>query len=238
MRKLTEQERAAIQAVAARFGATMEEREQGALISHAGKRIAVDVAPVKQRLAHPAEQPMPRLRFDRVALRLVARLQAALSQAVADGQTVIVTVTAPIRLPRKTAETLEDNIRALLAGASSGAEHEATVHGNQTRVRVLGGSLKGAAKVIGFVHNPGSNADGLFEVTRSLIECICARAGEPTPECVAYERWLVLAAQDQFPHVETYKLAWAQLAAPTGFARILLVCAGDRVATLAGADGA
>jgi hypothetical protein len=44
-----------------------------------------------------------RLRFDKVALRLVGGLKAALASVVPEGETVAFTITAPIRLPAKTA---------------------------------------------------------------------------------------------------------------------------------------
>jgi hypothetical protein len=52
-----------------------------------------------------------RLRLDKVVLRVVGGLQAALADVVPDEVAVIFTVTAPIRLPAKTAAFLESLVR-------------------------------------------------------------------------------------------------------------------------------
>jgi hypothetical protein len=108
MSKLRKQQRAAIEAVARHFSATWEQGEdpRDGYISIGGKRIAVEVTTVKQRIAERADLTKPRLRFDRVALGLVRRLHDALHEAVPDGKTVILTITAPIRMPSKTAALL------------------------------------------------------------------------------------------------------------------------------------
>ena len=111
MSKLRKQEQAAIEVVARHFSATWEKGDgdsPDAYVTIAGKRIAVEVTAIKQRIAERGDLTKPRLRFDRVALGLVGGLQAALSEFVPDGQTVILTITAPIRLPSKTAAALED----------------------------------------------------------------------------------------------------------------------------------
>jgi hypothetical protein len=114
MSGLRKREQAAIEAVARHFSATWEtggEESPDAYLTIAGKRIAVDVTAIKQKIAERGSLAKPRLRFDRVALGLVADLQAALRESIPIGQTVIVTVTAPIRLPSKTAAALEEKIR-------------------------------------------------------------------------------------------------------------------------------
>lgn len=104
-------------------------------------------------------QPVkPRLRFDKVARRFVADLQAALRDAVPDGTTVTFTIAAPIRLASKTAVALEEQIRALLARRVARADAEHTIHGNAIRVRVVRDGSTRAPNVIGFVHNPDPGA--------------------------------------------------------------------------------
>jgi hypothetical protein len=96
----------------------------------------------------------PRLRFDKVARRLVADLQEALRDDVPGGSTVVFTCTAPIRLASKTAATLEAEIRALLASHSN--ELAKTINGNKVRVRILREAH--TPNVVGFVHNPDPGA--------------------------------------------------------------------------------
>jgi hypothetical protein len=87
MSDLKKQERTAIEAVARRFSATWEKG------------------------GDPPDAAKPRLRFDKVATRLIERLHATLGETVPDDITLLLTITAPIRLPSKTAASLEDKIQ-------------------------------------------------------------------------------------------------------------------------------
>lgn len=94
------------------------------------------------------------LRFDKVATRLVERLQANLSEAVPDGMAVAVTITAPIRLPARTAAAIEERVRTVLDRRSTGRDEQLTVHGNRVLIRLLRTRARRAPNVIGYVHNP------------------------------------------------------------------------------------
>jgi hypothetical protein len=120
MRELKKQEQAAIEAVARRFSATWEKGgdPRDAYLRVAGKRVAVDIATVKRRGTGHGDTARPRLRFDRVVTRLIQGLHASLGETLPGGTTVVLTVTAPIRLPSKTAAALEEKIRALLGRGS------------------------------------------------------------------------------------------------------------------------
>lgn len=238
---LGKRERAAVEAVAGHFAATWEEgggRAPAACLTQAGKRIAVEVAAIKSGIAGSDGPAKVRLRFDKVVLRLVGGLRDALSDAVPDGQAVIVTVTAPIRLPGKTAEALESMIRAALARRSVGIDVRETIHGNQIRVRLVKGAAGERPKVIGFVHNPDSDPDVVLRLTQSLLQ----HAGEadgrlrrgPGRGKVAGARWLVVADDGGLPYLDTYRHICSQLAFSTEFEKILLALAGGRVETLAG----
>ena len=80
MSGLRKHERAALEAVARHFSATWEKGEgpPDAYLTIARKRVAVEVTTIKQRIADRGGLTTPRLRFDRVALGLVRRLQARL----------------------------------------------------------------------------------------------------------------------------------------------------------------
>jgi hypothetical protein len=73
-----------------------------------------------------------------------------------------------------------------------------------------------------------------MDITRSLIERIGAEAGKRPPARFSGDRWLVLANEDGLSQIETYRHVYSQLSIPTGFKKILMVFAGDRVGTLAG----
>ena len=201
-------ERAALEAVARHFSETWEKGEAppDAYLTIAGKRIAVEVTTTKLRIAERGGLTKPRLRFDRVALGFVRRLQAA----------------------------LEDNIRTYLARQSAQGEAKHTIHGNQIRVRLVKGGSRRTTKVIGFVHNPDSDPDGLFDITLSLIERIGAKARTGAPASSADDRWLVLAGDDRFSYIEPYRHVCSQLSIPTGFKKILVVLADGRIETMTG----
>lgn len=116
---------------------------------------------IEEEIAEAAAAAKLRLRFDKVVVRLVGRLKTALADRVPDGEALIFTCTAPIRLPGKTAAALEELARGLGNG-----ELRETVHSNQVRVRRVIGVPPNRPKVLGFVHNPESDAGLLV----SLIE--------------------------------------------------------------------
>jgi hypothetical protein len=229
-------ERAALEAVARHFSATWEKGEAppDAYLTIARKRIAVEVTTTKQRIADRGGRTKTRLRFDRVALRFVRRLQEALSGSVPDDRTLILTITAPIRVPSKTAAALEDSIRTYLARQPAQGKAKHTIHGNQIRVRLVKGGSRRTTKVIGFVHNPDSDPDVLLDITLSLIERIGAKARKGAPARSAGDRWLVLAGDDRFSYIEAYRYVYSQLSIPTDFKKILMVLAGGRIETLTG----
>jgi hypothetical protein len=106
-----------------------------------------------------------RLRFDRVVHRLVDRLKSDLAKVVPKGQTLLFTVTAPIRVPGRTADTLECCARkAIEAG-----EWRGNVHGNAVRMRCVAGVAARRPRVIGFVHNPESSAERILALAESRL---------------------------------------------------------------------
>lgn len=94
------------------------------------------------------------LRFDKVALAFVARLQDALRDGVPDGKTLVVTCTAPIRLPGRTAAAAIEALGAPLAREPARLKFEKTINGNRVRAWLVKRKPARADKVIGFVHNP------------------------------------------------------------------------------------
>jgi hypothetical protein len=112
---------------------------------------------------------LPRLRFDRVARRLVRDLQAVLAGAVPEQAAVIVTVTAPIRLPARTVAAVNMRIRDHLAGGATDSEFDETICGNGVRARIVRSNVREAPKVIVFVCNPEPPPEGLLELAEALL---------------------------------------------------------------------
>jgi hypothetical protein len=228
---LKKQERTAVGAVAGRFSATWEEggdRHDAYLIA-AGRRVAVDIRTLKAGKGTAAK---PRLRFDRVATRLMERLHATLGQTVPDGVTVLVTVTAPIRLASKTTAALEDKIQILLGRGPAGRDESDTIHGNRVLIRVVRGGGERAPKTIGFVHNSDSDPLLLLKMTSELLEIIGGR-GSKRSSNVAGERWLVTISAGGVSCLDAYRYICSQLRGATDFEKILMVFGDGRVEVLA-----
>ena len=135
---MKKQKQAAIEAISRHFSATWEKGEDppDAYLRIARKRIAIEVAILKAtaRGAGRADEASPAVRSGRA--QSVRRLQAALSEAVPEGKTLIVTITAPIWEPAKTAGALEEVIRPVSRAGRAQVEAKDTIHDNQIRVRL------------------------------------------------------------------------------------------------------
>jgi hypothetical protein len=161
------------------------------------------------------------------------RLQATLGKTVPDGMTVLLTITAPIRLPSKTAASLEDKIQTLLGRGSAGRDEKDTIHGNRIRLQLLRDASGRAPKMIGFVHNSDSDPLLLLNMTRELLESISAKAGRRATRH-GVDRWLVVISAGGISCLEAYRYIYTQLRRVTDFQKVLIVFADGRVGTLTG----
>ena len=217
--------------VARHFRATLEHgaTPRDAYLIIAGKRIAVEVmAPAAGRLRRSRPKP-PRLRFDRVVVRVLARLRAALPERVPRGATAVVTITAPIRLAARTAATLEEMIGGPVRARSARQPLRKTVHGNQIRIQIMRSRGTSTSPLAGFVHNRDSDPGILFDLTRALLRV--GAAGRMSG--FSGGRWLVIATEHEAAWIPTYRHACSQLFARADFQRIVLASAAGAVSTLA-----
>jgi hypothetical protein len=111
----------------------------------------------------------PRLRFDKVALRFVANLRTSLHDLVPKGRTLALTITAPIRQDSKTSAEVERQLRERLSRRSSKLEFDETIHANRIRARLIDGNSPRIPNVIGFVHNPDTDAAELLLAAQALL---------------------------------------------------------------------
>ncbi|WP_290809493.1 hypothetical protein [Ferrovibrio sp.] len=154
-----------------------------------------------------------------MVLRLFADLRAAVSDIIAPDQTVIVTVTAPVRLGGKTAAAIADRI---CDGLGRG-DVRTTIHGNQVRLRRIADVPKPMPRLIGFVHNAETDPGPILDLTQSFVHGIGEVARKRVSRPSTRERWLVLTNQNGHLHAETYRRIWEQIALPLGFTKILIV---------------
>jgi hypothetical protein len=129
------------------------------------KSPVIDADTVEREIIARLKAAKLRLRFDKVALRLIGGLKAALASVVPEGQAVVFTITAPIRLPGKTAVTLENMVRFGLPDT----ERREIVHDNDVRTLRLRGIPKHMPKVLGFVHNVESDAGAILALAEARL---------------------------------------------------------------------
>jgi hypothetical protein len=233
MSDLRKQERIAIEAVARHFSATWEmpSDSSGIYLTVAGRRVAVGVVTLKRHGACQADTPKIRLRFDRVAMRLIESLNTALGKAVPGGTTAIVTVTAPVRMASKTAAELEERIQTLLSRRLPSRDEKATIYGNRIRIRFVRDGSVHVPRVIGFVHNPETDPLLLLNVASELLDLAKARARGRVVESAA-DCWLVVISARGSSCLEVYRHVFSHLRLSAKFKRVLMVFADGRVGEL------
>lgn len=230
MSGLNKQEQFAIAAVARRFSATFEKSGNPSRpsIIVAKKRIAIEIAVLKPRGARRANVVRPHLRFDRVVLRLMERLQTAFAQTVPNGTTVLLTVTAPIRLASKTTVALEDKVQTLLRRESPLPDAKEMIHGNRIHIRILRGLSASAPKMIGFVHNLDSDPLLLLNMSQELLDLAGSAAISRTASRTG-DRWLVVLSDRGISCLEAYRYIYSHLRMPAIFKKILIVFSDGQV---------
>jgi hypothetical protein len=164
---LNKQACAAVEAIARSISAAWNPSDSYTTVS--GKRVGLKVATLKRLTAGKDATAKIRLRFDKVAARVVASLQAAADEIVPGEMTVVVTITAPIRLASKTISSLEELIRSLVARKWPRRDAKATIQGNRVRIRILRSGSERAPKLVGFVHNSDSDSLLLLDMTQELL---------------------------------------------------------------------
>ena len=109
------------------------------------------------------------LRFDRVVVSVLDSLTAFAKTAVPPSLIVLVTITAPIRLPSKTVIAMEQDIHALVLAGGHDCETRAMHHGNDVRIRLAERLGDQAPALIGFVHNPGTSGQQLLDLAAAWL---------------------------------------------------------------------
>ncbi len=124
---------------------------------------------LEARLLKSAGEGLPnlQLRQDKVVLRVAVRLQEALGDVVPRDVTVLVTMTAPIKLPGRTVGAVQERIEAALPGRDDVSE---VIHGNSVRICFAKGRLADKRKVVLLVHNRDVDGEALMGLAQSLVE--------------------------------------------------------------------
>ena len=120
---------------------------------------------IEREIGDKARAEKLKLRFDKVVRRVTGDLKTALASVLPEGRSVVITVTAPIKHPAKTAEALENIVRDGLARG----ELCKTIHGNKVRLRPITHVATSMPKVLAFVHNTESDARLILDIAESRL---------------------------------------------------------------------
>jgi hypothetical protein len=131
----------------------------------------IDADTIEREILERLKAAKLKLRFDRVVVRLVGDVKAALAEVVPQRQAVVFTVVAPIKLPAKTIAALA----ALARDCPPDGERREVLHGNPVRLRRLTGVAPHMPKALGFVHNPDSDAGVILDLAAARL---CQRNGD------------------------------------------------------------
>jgi hypothetical protein len=109
------------------------------------------------------------LRFDRVVVRVLGDLQAFADGAAPKGSAIVVTISAPIRVPAKTVDAVREKITGLLSSADLAGDRKGAVHGNQVKLRLVRQAADQRPKLVGFVHNPSTDSGELLDLAERWL---------------------------------------------------------------------
>jgi hypothetical protein len=197
-----------------------------------GRRIALDVAII----AHaPLVRPFSaaRLREDVVARRVLRDIDSALRSHVPNRKSIILTVGAPIKVPKKLIAALTTLLLDYIRSGVEDREESKNILGNRIRCRLLNQNLKWDAKLIGFVFSGDPKPGVLANAMRALHDKIAAMAKRRMPASFTGDRWLILTSDAWFADIKTYRQIYSQLSLPRSFKKILMVFDHGRVEPLA-----
>lgn len=211
----------------------------------------IEIAPVELHQLELTSRQRPRLRFDKVVLRLVADLQHALQHDLPTGKAVVLTLTAPIRVPGRTTQAIEVMIRDGLKRRTAKTEIRATLHENEVGVGVIDRLAPTLSQVIGLVHNPDLDPRPLFDMSTLLLRAVSdairrlegraaappsssSSSAEATPSAASAAAGanvtatddrpvLVVAVSGSPPALRLCRQVCTQLVVPACFARALVV---------------
>jgi hypothetical protein len=108
------------------------------------------------------------LRFDKVVVRILGNIRNAIEQEVPKESVIIVTISAPIKLPAKTEHELIEKIRNIVSTGKKKRDTSLTIFENEVRIRLIKSSSKKSINFIGLVHNKDIDSKYLLDISSKL----------------------------------------------------------------------
>lgn len=192
-----------------------------------GRIVDVDATTLPLHGTGHGKETKPALRVDKVVTRVTERLQAAAAGCVPAGVTVVVTMTAPIKVAAQTTIAIEDTLVELIAHKGDEPRATLTGLGNKVQMQVVSHGLKAAPKLITLVHNPATKPQLLINLTREMLDLATATAKRR-----ATARGVVIACGRKSTCIDAYRTIWSQLARATKTNKILMLFKDDRAELL------
>jgi hypothetical protein len=237
--ELTTAQRLALEAVAKHFSAPWQTGEDppDAYMTVAGRRVGIDIAVLRWQRSGRKPVSKARFRDDAVARRVLRDLETAVRGHVPDGKTLVLTLGAPIKEPKKVLAALTEELLTYLQSGAENAEKKRTLFGNRVRFLMASDGLRSNSKLAAFVFSGDPKPGVLLNAMRSLQDEITAYAKQRLPPGFSADRWLVLVSDQWIADIKTYRRMYSQLSIPGRFTKILMVLNGGRVEILAGEPG-
>jgi hypothetical protein len=110
------------------------------------------------------------LRFDKVAVRLLGNVRIFVEKNMQIRGTVLLTLTAPVKIPAKTEQEIMAQIKDLFDSGVRHHNRKLTIFENEIRLQIVYASTKKTTKFIGFVHNPGSDSKLLLDLASRWLK--------------------------------------------------------------------
>jgi hypothetical protein len=232
--ELSKMQQFALGTVAKHFSAPWQSGEgpPDAYVIVAGRRVGVDIAVLPRQRPGRDPVPKPRFRDDAVARRVLRNLDTAVQAHVPGGKTLVLTLGAPIKEPKKLLAALTKMLLSYLRSGAEDVAQKRTLLGNRVRFLLASDGLRANSKLTAFVFSGDPKPGVLLNAMRSLQAEITAHAKKRLPGRFSADLWLVLVSDQWIADIKTYRWMYAQLAIPDRFAKILAVLEGGRVQLL------
>lgn len=109
------------------------------------------------------------MRFDKVVVRLMGNLRIFVEQLNLNEGVVLLTITAPIKLPAKTEQALKEQIRDFLDSGIPGRDRRIIIFQNSVCFRIIECPSTQATKFVGLVHNPRTDVELLLKLAAQWL---------------------------------------------------------------------
>lgn len=109
------------------------------------------------------------LRYDKVAVRLLSNLRNSIHNNIPQKTTVLLAITAPIKLPLKTEFELCEQIRDILNADIRYKGGPSTIFQNKIFFRIVNVPIIQTVRFVGFVHNPEQDPNQLLDLATAWL---------------------------------------------------------------------